>query len=83
MQGFKRFMLWAFGLLVLAALTAIVVGWSYQNAKGSDYAPFQANAVYAPNGVVTTSQPLASQAGLAVLQRGAMRLMRPSQRLQY
>lgn len=70
MQGFKRFMLWAFGLLVLAALTSIVAGWSYQNAKGSYYAPFQANAVYAPNGVVTTSQPLASQAGLAVLQRG-------------
>ncbi|MFQ5571932.1 MAG: gamma-glutamyltransferase, partial [Rhodothermales bacterium] len=28
------------------------------------------STVYAPNGVIATSQPLASAAGLAVLQRG-------------
>ena len=29
--------------------------------------------VYAPNGIVATSQPLASAAGIAVLQRGGER----------
>ncbi|HEY2229564.1 MAG TPA: hypothetical protein VGI22_17875 [Xanthobacteraceae bacterium] len=32
--------------------------------------------VMAPHGMVTTSQPLAAQAGLGIMQRGAMRSMR-------
>jgi gamma-glutamyltranspeptidase/glutathione hydrolase len=42
-------------------------------APGSDSAPPRANGrstVYAPNGVIATSQPLATTAGLLVMQRG-------------
>ena len=51
-------------------LAAIVAGFSFRAGLGTPTEQFREKAVYAPNGVVSTSQPLASQAGLAVLQRG-------------
>jgi gamma-glutamyltranspeptidase/glutathione hydrolase len=54
----------AAGFLV-ASLTAV-------NASAQEVAPSLAgrSTVYAPNGAIATSQPLATAAGLAVLQRG-------------
>lgn len=70
MRSIKRFVLWALGVITVLALTAGAVGYSFRAGLGEMPDNYQAKAVYAPNGVVTTSQPLASQAGLAVLQRG-------------
>jgi gamma-glutamyltranspeptidase/glutathione hydrolase len=70
MRRIKRFVLWALGVITVLALTAGAVGYSFRAGLGEMPDNYQAKAVYAPNGVVTTSQPLASQAGLAVLQRG-------------
>ncbi|OBP14883.1 gamma-glutamyltransferase [Rheinheimera sp. SA_1] len=70
MNGLKRFLLWALAIITLVALSAIVAGFSFRAGLGTPTTQFQEKAVYAPNGVVTTSQPLASQAGLTVLQRG-------------
>lgn len=57
-------------LVVLAVVAAAAAGLSFRAAMGTAPELYQARAVYAPNGVIATSQPLASQAGLAVLQRG-------------
>lgn len=70
MNGLKRFLLWTFAVITLVALSAVVAGISFRAGLGTPSAPFEAKAVYAPNGVVTTSQPLASQAGLTVLKNG-------------
>ena len=70
MHGLKRFLLWTFAIITLVALSAIVAGYSFRTGLGTPSAPFEAKAVYAPNGVVATSQPLASQAGLTVLKNG-------------
>jgi len=70
MARIKNFVFWLLGGLVALALAAGVAGYSFKTALGEQSDNYQANAVYAPNGVVSTSQPLASQAGLAVLQRG-------------
>ncbi len=66
----RRILGWCAALLVVTAMVAAVAGWSFRAALGPpvhDYAP---DAVYAPRGVVATSQPLASQAGLQILDRG-------------
>jgi len=66
----KRILLAIPLLLLLAAAAAIVAGLSFRAALGPAVEQFPRRAVYAPHGAVATSQPLASQAGLAVLQRG-------------
>ncbi|WP_082335784.1 gamma-glutamyltransferase [Rheinheimera sp. KL1] len=70
MNGIKRFLLWMLAIISLVAISAIVAGFSFRAGLGSPSEPFEAKAVYAPNGVVSTSQPLASQAGLTVLKNG-------------
>lgn len=70
MHGVRRFFGWAVALSVLVVIVGCVVAWFFQAAPGPATIQFQEKAVYAPNAVVASSQPLASQAGLAVLQRG-------------
>jgi gamma-glutamyltranspeptidase/glutathione hydrolase len=67
MNGIKRFLLWMLAIITLVAVSAIVAGFSFRAGLGSPTEPFEAKAVYAPNGVVSTSQPLASQAGRQAL----------------
>ncbi len=70
MQLLKRFLCWALAISTLIAISAMVAGFSFRAGLGSPEEVYQAKAVYAPNAVVATSQPLASQAGLTVLQNG-------------
>ncbi len=70
MHGIKRFLLWTLAIIMLVAISAIVAGFSFRAGLGSPVEQFREKAVYAPNGVVATSQPLASQAGLTVLKNG-------------
>ena len=70
MKAIKRFLLWALATITLVAISAIVAGLSFRTGLGTPIEQYQAKAVYAPNGVVATSQPLASQAGLTVLKNG-------------
>ena len=70
MHGFKRFLSWTLAIMLLIALSAVVAGFSFRAGLGTPNTEFKEKAVYAPHGVVATSQPLASQAGLRVLQNG-------------
>ncbi|HUF68333.1 MAG TPA: gamma-glutamyltransferase [Longimicrobiales bacterium] len=70
MRKLKRILLWTLLVLTVVAAAAIVAGISFRAALGPAVEESRARAVYAPHGAVATSQPLASQAGLAVLQRG-------------
>jgi gamma-glutamyltranspeptidase/glutathione hydrolase len=70
MQAVKRFLCWSLAIIMLIALCAGAAGWSFRAGLGIPTTEFKEKAVYAPHGVVATSQPLASQAGLAVLQNG-------------
>jgi len=70
MKGITRFLKWAFAVISVIGIAALVAGLSFRSGLGSPTAEFKEKAVYAPHGVVATSQPLASQAGLAVLQNG-------------
>lgn len=70
MKIFKRFLLWTLAAVVIAVVAAIAAGFSFRAVLGPPIHETPPRAVYAPHGVVATSQPLASQAGLAVLQRG-------------
>ncbi|MAG76452.1 MAG: gamma-glutamyltransferase [Colwelliaceae bacterium] len=70
MNGIKRFFLWTLAICTLVAISAIVAGFSFRAGLGAPVEQYQARAVYAPNGVIATSQPLASQAGLTVLKNG-------------
>lgn len=54
----------------VVAVVSLVAGLSFRTGLGTPTAEFKEKAVYAPHGVLATSQPLASQAGLAVLQNG-------------
>ena len=58
--------------LVLLATVALLILRPAAGLVAQESTPPHArrSAVYAPHGVVATSQPLASQAGLAVLERG-------------
>jgi len=66
----KRVLAWSGTVVLVASVAAIAAGLAFRIALGPAVQNFAADAVYAPHGVVATSQPLASQAGLQVLQRG-------------
>ena len=70
MNGIIRFLKWAFAVISVIGIASLVAGLSFRSGLGTPTTEFKEKAVYAPHGVVTTSQPLASQAGLAVLQNG-------------
>lgn len=70
MLSLFNFLRWALLASVLFAGLALVAGLMFKAGLGTPTIEFTEKAVYAPNGVVATSQPLASQAGLAVLQNG-------------
>ncbi|TXH97984.1 MAG: gamma-glutamyltransferase [Rheinheimera sp.] len=70
MKGITQFLKWAFAVISVIGIAALVAGLSFRSGLGTPTTEFKEKAVYAPHGVVTTSQPLASQAGLAVLQNG-------------
>src|SRR6185295_10430688 len=66
----KRILAWTAVLLLATVILATVAGLTFRVALGPVVQNSARDAVYAPHGVVATSQPLASQAGLQVLQRG-------------
>lgn len=66
----KRRLGWISLVLFVVVVAAVVGGLSFRAALGPAAERSVPHAVYAPHGAVATSQPLASQAGLAVLQRG-------------
>ena len=66
----KRVLAWTASLLVGTVILAAAAGLAFRVALGPVVQSSAPDAVYAPHGVVATSQPLASQAGLEVLQRG-------------
>ncbi len=66
----KRILSWTILILIIAAAAAVVAGISFRAALGPAHEEYPARAAYAPHGAVATSQPLASQAGLAVLREG-------------
>ena len=70
MNGIIRFLKWAFGFIFVIGIASLVAGLAFRSGLGTPTTEFKEKAVYAPHGVVATSQPLASQAGLAVLQNG-------------
>lgn len=70
MKGITRFLKWAFAVISVIGIAALVAGLSFRSGLGTPTTEFKEKAVYAPHGVVATSQPLASQAGLVVLQNG-------------
>jgi gamma-glutamyltranspeptidase/glutathione hydrolase len=70
MKTLKRLLIWTLAIVVIAVVAAVAAGFSFRAALGPAIQETPPRAVYAPHGVVATSQPLASQAGLAVLQRG-------------
>ena len=65
-----RALAWAGVVVLVAVVAAIAAGLAFRIALGPAAQRSVPFAVHAPHGVVATSQPLASQAGLAVLQRG-------------
>lgn len=66
----KKIFVISASVLGLAAAAGIVAGWGLRAGMGAPTETYPARAVYAPNAAIATSQPLASQAGLAVLMRG-------------
>lgn len=66
----KRVLSWMSVLALGVALLAAIAGWTFRVALGPVVHDSAPDAVYAPHGVIATSQPLASQAGLRVLQQG-------------
>jgi gamma-glutamyltranspeptidase/glutathione hydrolase len=70
MQKLTRFFAWSLSLLLVVVAAAIVAGLGFRLAVGPVREDMPHRVVYAPNEVVVTSQPLASQAGLEVLRKG-------------
>ena len=66
----RRALTWTAALLFGTLILATVAGLTFRVALGPMVQSSAPDAVYAPHGVIATSQPLASQAGLQVLQRG-------------
>lgn len=70
MQRMKRWLITLVVLLLAVAAAAMTAGISFRASLGAAPEVYPARAVYAPNAAIATSQPLASQAGLKVLQQG-------------
>ena len=66
----KRFLQWSVSAIAMVSLAVFIAGYTFRAGLGSPRENYRAQPVYAPNGTVATSQPLASQAGLRVLQNG-------------
>ena len=66
----RRFLLWPIVILVFVAIAAVVAGYSFRASMGNAPEDYKALPSYAPNGAVATSQPLASQAALNILENG-------------
>lgn len=66
----KRLLKWTAAILALAVAGGIAAGISFRSALGPASVAYSARAVHAPHGAIATSHPLASQAGLDVLERG-------------
>jgi len=70
MTKVKRRLVGIISVFSVVIVAAALGGLSFRLGAGTAVDEYQRLAVYAPHGVVATSQPLASQAGLDVLQRG-------------
>jgi len=70
MTKIKRTLFGIISFFMVVIVAAALGGLSFRLGAGTPVDEYQRQAVYAPHGVVATSQPLASQAGLDVLQRG-------------
>jgi len=70
MTKVKRTALWITSFFLVVIVASALAGYSFRLGLGPPVEVYQRAAVYAPHGVVSTSQPLASQAGLDVLKRG-------------
>jgi gamma-glutamyltranspeptidase/glutathione hydrolase len=70
MKKSMKLLAWCLSVLLMAAAAAVVAGLSFRLAVGPVREDMPRRVVYAPNEVVVTSQPLASQAGLDVLRQG-------------
>ncbi|WP_371187463.1 gamma-glutamyltransferase [Thalassotalea maritima] len=57
-------------IIVLLAFAVFLLAYSFRLGIGTPNDTYQAQPVYSPNGAIATSQPLASQAGMRVLQNG-------------
>lgn len=55
LNGLKRFLLWTLAIAAVVAIAAIVAGFSFRAGLGTPTEQFREKAVYAPNGVVSTS----------------------------
>lgn len=66
----KKFFGYTAVVLLVVSVAAMAAGWSFRAGMGAPAENYPAKAVYAPKGAIASSQPLASQAGLAVLQNG-------------
>jgi gamma-glutamyltranspeptidase/glutathione hydrolase len=69
-KDMKRIIIGILLTLITITVIAIIAGMSFRAALGPASENYPERAVYAPNASIATSQPLASQAGLAVLQQG-------------
>lgn len=66
----KGFLKWSVALIAVLGVAVFVVGMSLRLGLDAPVENYRAHPVYAANGTVASSQPLASQAGLKVLQNG-------------
>lgn len=66
----KKFLGWTVTILVTIAFGALLAGYFFNLGMGRPADTYVAQPVYSPNNSIATSQPLASQAGLQVLQNG-------------
>ncbi|MEO1021303.1 MAG: gamma-glutamyltransferase [Bacteroidota bacterium] len=66
----KRFFLWSISIFIVLIMIVLGVGYAFRIGLGTPTENYRAHPVYSPNGAIATSQPLASQAGLKVLQDG-------------
>ncbi len=66
----KKFTIRILTVSIVIIITAAIAGYAFRASLGTPLESYPKRAVYAPNGAIATSQPLASQAGLSVLKNG-------------